>query len=277
MKKTLLALAVVASAVVSGSALASDWTDNQPAGDIPIGGTIDAPVVHWQWKTGDGLSSFANSTAQISGNVLNITVADDQPFLAGRFNEAYKGSLIGASLIPKVVMTSYDGTEITPEFTSATNMNITVKVKNSADGSNLGTLSVPLTFSAAVAAIYPNSSDDNGVGSITGGGTGAMLEGLVKPGLMSDVNIATKWSGIPVTEMISYVQKIYPGVNIQQDSGYYNFNDLNHGNYVNSDHAFYFVYGSGIPANSTLVMHLDGDVSSHTEWVAPVTVTVSYS
>ncbi|MFO6485758.1 hypothetical protein ACLBR5_32735 [Escherichia coli] len=63
-----------------------------------------------------------------------------------------------------------------------------------------GELSVPLTFSAAVAAIYPNSSDDNGVASITAGGTGAMLEGLVKPGQMSDVNIATKWSGISVTE-----------------------------------------------------------------------------
>ncbi len=35
-----------------------------------------------------------------------------------------KGVLLGASLIPKVVMTSYDGTEITPEFTSGTNMKI---------------------------------------------------------------------------------------------------------------------------------------------------------
>ena len=39
MKKTLIALAVAASAAVSGSVMAADWTEGQ-LGDIIIGGEI---------------------------------------------------------------------------------------------------------------------------------------------------------------------------------------------------------------------------------------------
>ncbi|TLI90773.1 F41 fimbrial protein [Escherichia sp. E4736] len=277
MKKTLIALAMATSAVVSGSVMASGWTEGQP-GDIVIGGEITSPSVKWLWKTGEGLSSFSNTTDEIINQQLNISVPTDELFLAARMNKGLKGVFIGNALIPKVQMASYDGSVITPNFTSNTAMNIAVKVKNSIDDTELGTLSVPLSFGAAVATIFENNVSDSNVSSIAAGSAGTVFEGLVKPGHMTNMNIAYKWNGLSATEMSSYVEKLMPGLTTTIDgSGYHNWNDLGHSNYTSATKASYLSYGSGISAGSTLVMDLNKDVSGHLEWVAPVTITVTYS
>lgn len=52
MKKTLIALAVAASAVVSGSAMAAWSTGGDFNGNINIGGNITTDAPAWLWKTG---------------------------------------------------------------------------------------------------------------------------------------------------------------------------------------------------------------------------------
>lgn len=277
MKKTLIALAVAASAAVSGSVMAADWTEGQP-GDIIIGGEITSPSVKWLWKTGEGLSSFSNTTNEIVKRKLNISVPTDELFLAAKMSDGIKGVFVGNTLIPKIEMASYDGSVITPSFTSNTAMDIAVKVKNSGDNTELGTLSVPLSFGAAVATIFDGDTTDSAVADIISGSAGTVFEGLVNPGRSTDQNIAYKWNGLSKAEMAGYVEKLMPGQSASTSySGFHNWDDLSHGNYTSADKASYLSYGSGVSAGSTLVMDLNKDVAGRLEWVAPVTITVTYS
>lgn len=274
MKKILIALAV--SALTSGAAVAAEWTEGQP-GDVNIGGEIVSSGVKWLWKTGDGLSSFSNHIDEISGRVLNISVPNDELFLAGKMGEGFKGVFLGNSLIPKVEMASYDGSVITPNFITGENMEITVKVKDAGDGNELGTLDVPLTYGAAAASIYPEDPQSN-VGRIRGGSPGTVFEGLIKPGVITSVDNTSKWSGLSRAEMAGYVQVLMPGKPISIDAdAIQGWNELTHQNYLLSSKASHLTYGAGIEANSTLVMKLNKDVSGRVEWKAPVTITVTYS
>jgi hypothetical protein len=85
----------------------------------------------------------------------------------------YKGALLNRNMIQKITMTSYDGSAITPSFSSNSGMTISVKVKNSTDNGAVGSLSVPLTFGAAIAALYEgDDTSDNALGSIVSGSAG---------------------------------------------------------------------------------------------------------
>lgn len=277
MKKTLIALAVAASAAVSGSVMAADWTEGQP-GDIIIGGEVTSPSVKWLWKTGEGLSSFKSTTNEIVKRKLNISVPTDELFLAAKMSEGIKGVFLGNTLIPKIEMASYDGSVITPRFTSNSTMDIAVKVKNSGDNTELGTLFVPLSFGAAVATIYDDNPVNSAVADLISGSAGTVFEGLVKPSQVSYQDIAYKWNGLSRAEMAGYVEKLMPGQKASTSyTGFHNWDDLSHSNYTFTNKASYFSYGSGVSAGSTLVMNLNKDVAGRLEWVAPVTITVTYS
>ncbi|EGJ4498914.1 hypothetical protein INB87_004741, partial [Escherichia coli] len=58
MKKTLIALAVAASAAVSGSAMA--WTANGTGNSVELGGTLTPveKVSPWEVKTGDAVTGL---------------------------------------------------------------------------------------------------------------------------------------------------------------------------------------------------------------------------
>lgn len=58
MKKTLIALAVAASAAVSGSAMA--WTANGTGGSVDLGGTLTPieKVTPWEAKVGDAVTGL---------------------------------------------------------------------------------------------------------------------------------------------------------------------------------------------------------------------------
>ncbi|HEI2589473.1 TPA: F41 fimbrial protein, partial [Escherichia coli] len=273
--KVLSALAV--SALISGTAVAAEWTEGQP-GDVNIGGEIVSSGVKWLWKTGDGLSSFSNHIDEISGRVLNISVPNDELFLAGKMDKGFKGVFLGNSLIPKVEMASYDGSVITPNFITEEKMEITVKVKDAGDGSELGTLDVPLTYGAAVATIYEKDSHNSAVSRLTGGSIGAVFQGLISPGKYTSIEKTSKWSGLSKAEMAEYVEALMPGKTASTSyTSYHTWNDLGHMNYTSADKASHLTYGSGIEANSNLVMKLNKDVSGRVEWKAPVTITVTYS
>ncbi|MFU71529.1 F41 fimbrial protein [Escherichia coli] len=279
MKKTLIALAVAASAAVSGSVMAADWVEGQP-GNISIGGEVTPTSVKWLWKTGEGLSSFHNTVDEIVNRKLNISVPRDELFLAAKMSDGVKGVFTGKGLIPKVTMASYDGSTITPTFTSGGTMNLPVKVKDSADNTELGTLSVPLSYGAAVASIFDGDANSSSVADIIAGSAGTVFEGLVNPGVATNKELAFKWTGLTATDMTDVVNKLMPGQQAALNStGFHNWNNLSHSNYTsaNKNKASYLAYGSGVPAGSTLIMSLNKDVAGRLEWAAPVAITVTYS
>ncbi|MFJ7174846.1 F4 family fimbrial subunit [Citrobacter freundii] len=277
MKKTLIALAVAASAAVSGSVMAAEWVEAQP-GNIDIGGEINTQSVKWLWKTGDGLSSFSSLVTDISNRVLNIPVTTDQLFLAGKMDKGFKGTFSGNSLIPKVEMASYDGSVISPEFIDNSSMNISVKVKDGSNNTELGALSIPLTFGAAVATIFEGEDQSsNNIASITSGSPGTVFEGLTRPGGMTSKEKSYKWTGVSADEMANYVKVLMPGYDIREGDVYHNWNNPGQGNYAATNKASYLTYGAGIEANSSLTMNLNKDISGHVEWKAPVAITITYS
>ena len=72
MKKTLIALAVAASAAVSGSAMA--WTANGTGGSVDLGGTLTPAdvITPWEVKTGDAVTGL---DAQIKKGQKTVDIA----------------------------------------------------------------------------------------------------------------------------------------------------------------------------------------------------------
>ncbi|ECB6686849.1 hypothetical protein E0V17_24080, partial [Salmonella enterica subsp. enterica serovar Poona] len=90
MKKTLIALAVAASAVVSGSAMA--WTVNGGGGSVEIGGSLTPVTKSTPWETAVG-AAVTNLNGQVQKNdtKLEISVPNTLPILAIRSTAQFTG------------------------------------------------------------------------------------------------------------------------------------------------------------------------------------------
>ena len=90
MKKTMIALALAASAV---SGMAHAWTNGDFNGSVDIGGSITADDYRqkWSWTIGSGLDGFNNALTELTngGKSLTITVNGDKPILLGKTNVAF--------------------------------------------------------------------------------------------------------------------------------------------------------------------------------------------
>ena len=82
MKKTLIALAVAASAV---SGMAHAWESGDFNGTVDIGGSITADDYRqkWSWAVGSAINGFSNALTDLTegGTKLTITVNGDKPIL----------------------------------------------------------------------------------------------------------------------------------------------------------------------------------------------------
>lgn len=91
MKKTLIALAVAASAVVSGSAMAA-WTANGGGGQVEIGGSLTPVTKATPWETAIG-TAVTDLNAQIQKNdtKVEVNVPKTLPILAIRSTAQFTG------------------------------------------------------------------------------------------------------------------------------------------------------------------------------------------
>lgn len=288
MKKTLIALAVAASAVVSNSAMAAlgGWTEDQPGENIDFGGTITRPAgeVKWLWAVGEGFDSYQNLTSDLvnGGKNLNISVQQDMPLLAAKMKEAVIKPILGIGAIPKVTFSSFDSTPITVNFTDESHATMEVKVKNNDNGELIGNITIPFEYGASGTVKDLTESDASlvNISSIWTGEAGTIFEGLVKPDVEVSASQAVKWNGVTVDDVYTAMKAVGgekiagPGV---VSSDWVNMSDLSHGNYTRDDYARYFTYGAGIPSGTTLSVVFDNPVTQTTDWQAPITVTVTYS
>ncbi|WP_426472803.1 F41 fimbrial protein [Escherichia marmotae] len=290
MKKTLVALAVAASAIVSGSSVAAlgGWTESQPNGPINIGGTVTLPPndMKWLWAVGEGMNNYKHTIRELSnGNTaLTISVADDTPFLAAKMNKAVALPILG--IIPKVEFKSYDQSVAAMDFQSEKNATLTVKVRDVNDAL-IGNLVIPLTFGAGATNVDTvneiNEPQAEFAAMLVPSGNGGIFEGIVKPGTQTNPSLGLKWSGVTTTEikdkmlaafqdlhLVSGLQNVFVG------TGFMNYSELSHGNYTSTSDIRYAVYGAGIPAGSSLSLKFNKAIKEETEWKAPVTVNVTY-
>lgn len=283
MKKTLIALAVAASAAVSGGAMAASWVDGGNGGDVNFGGEIIAQdKAEWMWLLGDGKTDFASNTSQMTegGKKLTITAEKDIPILAGKLKHGVRGEVFRqAGTMPQIAFLSA-GSPVTPEFGGDSAMMLTVKAFDKTSSQELGTLKINGRAVGSVAYAQDDQYFTKGLwgksGAIMSGGMSADSSLLTKGGVVTS-GIVEKFGGPALAELEQQVRDVMQNPDAV-------FTDVNKAwsisRSVESDMnvpAYGISYGYGVEQGSTLEVNFSNPVTSTTVWKAPLTVSISYN
>ncbi len=256
MKKTLIALAVAASAAVSGSAMA--WTANGTGGSVDLGGTLTlvTKVTPWEVKVGDAVTGL-DGQIQKGQKVVNITVNKAIPVLGIRTVEktAFRGQ---PGIAPQI---DYQGAINIDEFKSNV-ATLTIDVKSSVDSGKIGTLSAPLL---AVAEYSVNGPKAHNRYNVIASSEGQAFFG----GLPKDSSASGKgWNA----------SDLDPGFNVNYDTQGVQWAGYGTNTFANTEHTYSGYYGSGIKSGQTIQITLDQAASGDApiQWKASLPVTVTY-
>lgn len=257
MKKTLIALAVAASAVVSGSAMA--WTVGGTGGSVELGGTLTPETVQspWEVKTGAAVTGL-DANVQQGQSVVDITVNSNIPVLGIR--NADVNGLAGSTGITPAV--DYQNALDLDNFTAGTSR-INLSVTNDV-GDEIGSMFVDFSSAAyasnnvSVSSLYASRA-----GTAFWGGLGKSPAGVVST----------------VDDVESVALSFFPDINDNKgnldshqkyDQKEFEFNAPNH--------TYYSVYASGIEQGKNIRITLNNPVQGDDAiiWKASLPVTVSY-
>ncbi|EPB1991521.1 hypothetical protein ACRBZB_005019 [Escherichia coli] len=255
MKKTLIALAVAASAVVSGSAMA--WTANGTGGSIELGGTL-TPVeknTPWEVKTGDAVINL-DAQVQKGQKVVEVVVNKAIPVLGIRTASTtpFQGK-VGIS--PQI---DY-GTAVDVNAFKNGRAPVTLEVKDDSNA-KIGTLTTSLGASALVSIKGPwsgyNHSYSNRAGQGFFGGLPKDKAGVPNKNIAFDV----------MPEVADHYT--YQGVGSSEVDVTTNF--------ANTRATYSGYYAAGIEQGKIIKITLDTAVAgdSQIQWNASLPVTVSY-
>lgn len=264
MKKTLIALAVAASAAVSGSAMA--WDANGTGGSVNIGGSLTPAenITPWEVKTGAAVTGLDADITK-GQSVVNIAVERAIPVLGIRTytNEAFVGR---KGVSPNI---DYQGAIDATQFNrGVTALTLTVNDKNS--GNKIGTLTTKLSAGALYS--WSDVADASRGGFFSLGGINQPSE-LFNGGLSHNTGGA-----MSVADVEAKASVLFPGsMDHFNDQGFHE-----DGVYwtsvedVNSKHSAF--YTSGIEQGKVITLTLDQAVSGDTPiaWKASLPVIVSY-
>jgi len=263
MKKTIIALAVAASAAISGSAMA--WTPNGTQGSVELSGTLTPPTIATPWEVQAGASvSGLDAAIQQGQTEVSIQTSDVIPVLAIRTSDsqAFAGQ---AGISPHI---DYQGAIDVSQFANGvTTMTLDV---NDEQGQKIGTLEAPLVgvgvFSwkrddgsdGASSAMYVDTSD------ATSGFTG---------GLPTTATSALPNSDAVAAILLAEIAQNFDaqGYTYSSTPGASNFNAADPTHYSG-------YYVAGVRANEPLKITLDTPAAGDAEipWKASLPLIVSY-
>lgn len=255
MKKTLIALAVAASAAVSGSAMA--WTATGSGHSVDLSGTLTPAdvVTPWEVKTGDAVT---NLDAQIKKGQKTVDIA---------VNKAIP--VLGIRTQTTQVFQGQSGISPQIDYGNAVNVDafengrapVTLEVKDDTN-TKIGTLTTSLGASALVSVKGPWSGYNHSYSNTVGQG---FFGGLPKDKAQApDLDIAVK---------------VMPEV-----AAHFNNQGVSSANvgvttdFSNTGATYSGYYGAGIEQGKIIKITLDQVVSGDTpiQWNASLPVTVSY-
>lgn len=263
MKKTLIALAVMASSATSCSVMA--WTGSGNGGTVTLGGTLNVVnvVSPWEVKTG---SAVNNLDADIKkGNIQTVVkVTKAIPILGIRIKDGdlFKGQ---KSISPQI---NYNGAvDLKGTMNSRSGlMSLFLKIHDK-NGNTIGTLQTSILGGAGISR------------KVSGDAYSAYPDTSV-------TNYAFK-GGIPTgTATVAYLNDLKSRINKIDSTFTQNFND--HGvtnvrewksvDFSNQKESYSAFYGSGIEAGQTINITLNGPhlMNETFNWTASLPVTVYY-
>ncbi|AXD68788.1 fimbrial protein [Salmonella enterica] len=260
MKKTLIALAVAASAVASGSAMAAWTPDFEGNGEVNLGGTLTPEAKGGVWEAQVGLGNQGlNGSIDKGSNSASINVSESIPVIGIRTksNTAFVGQIKG--MAPEI---DYKGAVALDTFEQS-QTTLTLDVKNAA-GEKIGTMTAPfygvgvISWKGTDGVGHATNAYSNGVSKFFFGGL-PNNEAKVSPqsadlakGLISDIADKFDAQGAVIS-----------GV------------DWVTGADVNTTYSGY--YAGGIMKNSAIKIQLEQPAQSGAiEWKASLPITVSY-
>ena len=258
MKKTLIALAVVASTAVSGSAIADSWITGGTGGTVEMGGTVTIVADSnspWAVKTGAVVNNLdANIVA--GGTVATVALGTDISILSIRSDQIFKGRV---GIAPQI---DYGGAVDIDSFSKGY-APLTLEVKNSKD-EKIGTAKTSIFAVALVSNVY---SSGGGRSSMYAPKTGYAFWG----GVAKSKDLAAPYNRASfsfVTEAAANYSE--QGVSVAPGFGA--------GSVSNPNYTYSGFYASGIEKSKTIVITLDEPAtSSAISWKASLPVTVSYA
>ncbi|EGC4561136.1 hypothetical protein H9J55_004315 [Escherichia coli] len=280
MKKTLIALAVAASAAVSGSAMAG--LGNFDAGNlnnkVDFGGTITPDVIqnNWVWAVGQGYDQFSHTTLELTdfGKKLTITAGENMPLLVGKTTAAFEGS---PGISPQIAFSDSKGVinPVWADDNAAGTMTLTV---NDAQQQEIGSMTLNVKAFAPVAWSKTNATEgvslrymNNSTGSFTGS-TGVFQS---TPDFAT-VNAILNAFGAPTLQELQAQIKSYPGLaDIANNES--NRVITSSDDYSAAGWAYAGAYALGIPTGNQLVIDFNSAVLAETQWNAPLMMQVSYN
>ncbi|WP_396016558.1 hypothetical protein [Escherichia coli] len=265
MKKTLIALAVAASAAVSGSAMAAGWEQNGTGGSVDLGGTL-TPVEKeavWEVKVGDGVNNL-NASVEKGQSRVDIVAGESILALGIRTanNQAFDGQ---PSISPQI------------NFNDAIDLNafeggvttLTLEVKDETGINKIGMLTAPFNTGAVGSVTGPNGL--NIYSYMSAKNPNGVARGFAG-GLSADWNKVNK---APQTVLNALSTEIMANFDAQGMS--FSGNGLA-SDFATSGAKYSAAYGAGILAGDTITIALDQPVTGNAEiaWKATLPVTVSY-
>ncbi|WP_122989491.1 fimbrial protein [Escherichia coli] len=261
MKKTLIALAVAASAAVSGSAMA--WTANDTGGSVTLGGTLTPAdvITPWEVKVGAAVNGL-NADIRKGDTKADIPVKNAIPVLGIRVADASWKAFWGQpGITPNI---DYHGAINVNNF-SRGEVPLTLDVKNTQD-QKIGSLTVNLSAGAEYARYNPSTDRGEKYMLYQNGGGELFFGGL---GTNSDAISSNAW-GLANSLDPEFVAN-YNDFGVPQASSPY------YGDVGNTALHYSAFYASGVERGKTIKITLEQPAASDAiVWKASLPVTVSY-
>lgn len=264
MKKTLIALAVAASAAVSGSAMA--WTANGTGGSIELGGTLTPEKIASPWEV--QVSSVSGLDAALKGGQKEIKIKASSAIpLLGIRNVDSNGFIGGSEGVISTI--DYGGVVDLKGFKDAVTT-LTLDVKN-ASGEKIGTLSAPYFASAVLA--YKVSSG----GQVRGRQMAASASGSAFFGGVPLAGSATAYSGKVAYNRLTALSSDYTSKLPKIDG--WDSVDVDE-KYGDKKVSYWGGYGGGFEKGTDITITLDKAIKTGDApiaWKASFPVTITYS
>ncbi|EHM2894343.1 hypothetical protein KF979_005237 [Escherichia coli] len=257
MKKTLIALAVAASAAVSGSAMA--WTANGTGGSVDLGGTLTPveKVTPWEVKVGAAVNGL-DADIRKGDTKVDIPVKNAISVLGIR--TAQKAVFLGQpGIAPQI---DFKGAVAYEKFSGSVT-DLTLSVTDN-QGAVIGELKAPFIAGGKYSVTGPDANSLYHMNASTAGQ--AFFGGLP----------VTKAATGDVMSRVDAIDSEFSEHFIGQGIG---LTDIGYGNsFSNTKHKYSSYYGSGIEAGAKIQITLNQAASgdAQIQWKASLPVTVSY-
>lgn len=284
MKKTLIALAIAASAA---SGMAHAWMTGDFNGSVDIGGSITADDYRqkWEWKVGTGLNGFGNVLNDLTngGTKLTITVTGNKPILLGRTKEAFATPVSGGvDGIPQIAFTDYEGASVKLRNTDGeTNKGLAyfvLPMKN-AEGTKVGSVKVNASYAGVFGKGGVTSADGellslfaDGLRAIFYGGLTTTVSGAALTSGSAAAARTELFGSLSRNDILGQIQRVNANITSLADvaGSYREDMEYTDGTVVSA------AYALGIANGQTIEATFNQAVTTSTQWSAPLNVAITY-